>query len=38
MDQTSRYVFPAVAVLYLVLVLTLFVPGFATLLPRLVMR
>jgi tripartite ATP-independent transporter DctM subunit len=38
MDQTSRYVFPSVAVLYLVLVLTLFVPGFATLLPRLLMR
>jgi tripartite ATP-independent transporter DctM subunit len=38
MDQTSRYVFPAVGVLYLVVVLTIFVPGVATLLPRLLMR
>jgi C4-dicarboxylate transporter DctM subunit len=38
MDQTSRYVFPAVAVLYLALVLTLFMPGVATVLPRLLMR
>ena len=38
MDQTSRYVFPSVGVLYVALVLTLFVPGFATLLPRLLMR
>ena len=35
---TSRYVFPAVGVLYLVVVLTVFVPGLATLLPRWLMR
>jgi len=38
LDETSRYVFPLVAVLYIVLILTIFVPGLATWLPRLFMR
>ncbi|MFB3818343.1 MAG: TRAP transporter large permease [Candidatus Methylomirabilales bacterium] len=38
LDETSRYVFPLVAVLYAALVATIFVPGVATWLPRLVMR
>jgi len=38
LDETSRYVFPLVAALYAVLILTIFVPGLATVLPRALMR
>jgi tripartite ATP-independent transporter DctM subunit len=38
LDETSKFVFPLVAVLYLALIVTIFVPGFATWLPQLFMR
>jgi TRAP-type C4-dicarboxylate transport system permease large subunit len=38
MDETSRYVLPAVSVLYAVVVLTLLVPGLSMLLPHAFMR
>ncbi len=36
LDEMSRYVFPFVAVMYAVLILCLFVPDLAMLLPRIV--
>ena len=36
LDEMSRYVFPFVGVMYVVLILCLFVPGVAMVLPRLV--
>ena len=36
LDEMSRYVFPFVGVMYAVLLLALFVPGVAMMLPRLV--
>ncbi len=38
LDERSRYVFPFVAVMYVVLILCLLVPDVATLLPSLVFR
>jgi C4-dicarboxylate transporter DctM subunit len=38
LDETSKYVFPLVAVLYLTLIATIFTPGLATWLPRIFMR
>jgi C4-dicarboxylate transporter DctM subunit len=38
LDETSKYVFPLVTVLYVTLILTIFVPGLAVWLPRVFMR
>jgi TRAP-type C4-dicarboxylate transport system permease large subunit len=38
LDETSRYVFPLVAILNATLIITIFVPGLTTWLPQVFMR